>query len=111
MRRRAEFAATVRGGRRAAAGSVLVVHCRVSPDDTPARVGFIVGRTVGSAVARNRVRRRLRHLMRDRLGALPPGATLVVRANPAAVVASSSQLAAAVDGAVARAVAAAGEPA
>src|SRR5215813_4730379 len=39
------------------------------------RAGFVVSRAVGGAVARNRVRRRLRHLMRDRLVSLPAGAT------------------------------------
>ena len=31
----------------------------------PARVGFVVSKAVGNAVIRNRVKRRLRHLMRD----------------------------------------------
>lgn len=47
-----------------------------------ARAGFVVPRAVGPAVIRNRVRRRLRHLVRDRLVELPPGAVLVVRALP-----------------------------
>ena len=46
----------------------------------PTRVGFVVSRSVGTAVVRNRVRRRLRHLVRDRLADLPPASTLVVRA-------------------------------
>ena len=50
----------------------------------PARVGFVVGRTVGGSVDRHRVIRRLRHLVRDRLDLLPPGALVVVRALPAA---------------------------
>lgn len=56
------------------------------------RVGFVVSKKVGNAVCRNRVKRRLRHLMRERLGVLPHGATLVVRANPAAADASSDGL-------------------
>lgn len=56
------------------------------------RVGFVVSRAVGNAVVRNRVRRRLRHLVRDRLGELPPGAVVVVRALPDAAGASSSEL-------------------
>jgi ribonuclease P protein component len=39
---------------------------------------------VGPAVTRNLVKRRLRHLLRDRVASLPPGSTLVVRALPAA---------------------------
>jgi ribonuclease P protein component len=54
------------------------------PAGGPVRVGFVVGRKVGSAVQRNRVKRRLRHAVRDRLAELPAGATLVVRALPGA---------------------------
>ena len=54
------------------------------PDPGPARVGFVVPRTVGNAVSRNLVTRRLRHLARDRHSYLPRGALLVVRALPGA---------------------------
>jgi ribonuclease P protein component len=47
------------------------------------RVGFVVGGAVGNAVQRNRVRRRLRHLARERLASFPRGAVVVVRALPA----------------------------
>jgi ribonuclease P protein component len=57
-----------------------------------ARVGFIVSKAVGSAVVRHRVTRRLRHLMRDRITALPGGTLVVVRALPPAAVASSHDL-------------------
>lgn len=57
------------------------------------RAGFVVGRSVGNAVARNRTRRRLRHLVRDRLPSLPAGAALVVRALPGSGELSSSELA------------------
>lgn len=56
------------------------------------RVGFVVGRPVGGAVVRHRVQRQLRHLMRSRLGALPDGTLLVVRAQPAAADAGSAAL-------------------
>jgi ribonuclease P protein component len=57
------------------------------------RVGFVVGRSVGSAVVRNRVKRLLRHLVRVHLERLPPGGMLVVRANPAAAGSSWDTLA------------------
>jgi ribonuclease P protein component len=93
LRRRAEFTAVVRGGVRAGGGAV-VVHLRVPsrPSDDPARAGFVVSRAVGAAVVRNRVRRRLRHLVRPRLAELPGGSALVVRATPAAAALSSSDL-------------------
>jgi ribonuclease P protein component len=93
----AGFTATTRGGRRAGSRT-LVLHLalRDSPateasTDVP-RVGFAVGRTLGNAVTRNRVRRRLRHLVRERLARLPRSADLVVRALPAAADASYTSL-------------------
>jgi len=93
LRRRAEFTATVRGGVRSAAPAV-VLHLRVpsQPSADPARAGFVVSRAVGTAVARNRVRRRLRHLTAPRLAGLPGGSALVVRATPAAAVLSGADL-------------------
>jgi ribonuclease P protein component len=61
------------------------------------QVGFVVSRAVGNAVVRNRVRRRLRHLVRDRLGDVPGGAVLVVRALPGAAGASYDELRADLD--------------
>lgn len=66
------------------------------------KVGFVVGRTVGGAVIRHRVQRRLRHLMRARFAALPSGALVVVRALPAAASASSAVLGADLDSALGR---------
>lgn len=65
--------------------------------DAPARVGFVVSRAVGPAVTRNLVKRRLRHLLRERLGRLPRGSLLVVRALPAAAGTSYAELAADLD--------------
>ncbi|TKR27449.1 ribonuclease P protein component [Cellulomonas hominis] len=80
MRRSADFERAVRGGARAGR-STLVVHLvtRTDPGPGPA-VGFVVSKGVGNAVTRNRVKRRLRALTGERLGALPPDADLVVRA-------------------------------
>jgi ribonuclease P protein component len=55
-------------------------------------VGFVVGKGVGNAVTRNRVKRRLRHLSRERLSSVPGPALLVVRALPAAAEASYLEL-------------------
>ena len=80
LRRRSEFTAAVRTGRRAGRGS-LVIHLRSGEpgDTTPARAGFIISRAVGGAVVRNRVRRRLRQLVRAELAALPAGMLLWFR--------------------------------
>ena len=109
LRRRSDFAATIRGGRRAARGA-LVVHLDQVPapaepavSPAPPRAGFVVSKAVGGAVVRNRVKRRLRHLVRARIDTLPPGAMLVVRALPAAAERSFAELGADLDGALARA--------
>ncbi|WP_141014959.1 ribonuclease P protein component [Nocardioides sambongensis] len=56
------------------------------------RVGFVVSKAVGGAVVRNQVKRRLRHLVRERLDLLPGGSVLVVRATPASAAASYDEL-------------------
>lgn len=88
LRRREDFTAVLRRGRRVGRG-VLVTHLSVVIDESrfstlPARAGFVVSKAVGNAVVRNRVRRRLRHLMRDRLAELPAGSSVVIRALPGA---------------------------
>ena len=100
MRSPEEFKRTMRSGRRAGgaavAGHLLLVAGPVQNDVAP-KVGFIVSRAVGSAVVRNRVKRRLRGLMRRRLAWLPVGCLLVVRAHPAAAGARQADLAADLD--------------
>ena len=66
----------------------------------PTRVGFVVSKAVGTAVVRHRVSRRLRHLLRDRIGLFPAGTLVVVRALPSAAAASSRELGADVDSAL-----------
>lgn len=58
----------------------------------PARAGFIVGRAVGPAVRRNRVRRQLRHLIGPHLDAFAPGTVVIVRATGAAGAMSGREL-------------------
>jgi ribonuclease P protein component len=57
------------------------------------RVGFVVSKAVGPAVTRNLVKRRLRHLARERAASLSPDGMLVVRALPPAAQASYEELA------------------
>ena len=80
----------------------MVLHLWVDPDADagPVRVGFTVGKAVGNAATRNRVKRRLRHLTREHLPALeelPGRAALVVRALPPAAEASYATLGADLD--------------
>jgi ribonuclease P protein component len=105
MRHRSEFTLAVRQGTRAGRPSMtghLFTQAQDEPQDgsrrgEPAKVGFIVSRAVGTAVVRNRVKRRLRVLARGYLGVLPAGSLLVVRANPPAAAARQADLAADLD--------------
>jgi ribonuclease P protein component len=56
-------------------------------DPRAVRVGFVVGKSVGNAVTRNRVRRRLRHLAAAELPGTPSQVSVVVRALPRAAAA------------------------
>lgn len=91
LTRPVDFSDTVRRGRRAKCSRV-VLHYRTNDDFHPARVGFIVSKAIGGAVVRNRVKRRLRHLLSENLGQLPVGSHLVVRALPSAADASHAAL-------------------
>ncbi|MBB4767272.1 ribonuclease P protein component [Actinoplanes digitatis] len=62
-----------------------------------------MSKAVGNAVVRNKVRRRLRHLVRPRLTDLPDGTLLVVRALPASASASFERLGTDLDAALAAA--------
>jgi ribonuclease P protein component len=88
------FAEATRRGRRAGTRS-LVLHLQVCEgQERPAgrRVGLVVSKAVGNAVTRNHVKRRLRHLARERLSSLPGSCVLVVRALPPAGLASYAEL-------------------
>ena len=62
LTRRTDFRAAA-GGARASAGA-FVVQARRRGETGPARIGFTVSKQVGNAVERNRVRRRLREIVR-----------------------------------------------
>lgn len=59
---------------------------------TDTRAAVVVSRRVGSAVVRNRVKRRLREIYRHRRTMLKSGLLLVVTAKPAASTATSQSL-------------------
>ena len=61
------------------------------------RCGFAISKRVGTAVVRNRIRRRLREHLRARLAAIGAGYDLVLSARPAAAHATFEELGAALD--------------
>jgi len=58
----------------------------------PAKAGIITSKRVGGAVVRNKVRRRLRELIRASRPDFPPGAWIVAIAKPASATASFEEL-------------------
>ena len=98
LRRRPEFTAVVRSGRRAGRPTMVLHYLPERPVDgvlssTPARnratahpssarVGLVVGKSVGNSVVRHRVSRRLRAAAAEELHRLPATADLVLRARP-----------------------------
>jgi ribonuclease P protein component len=89
------FRRTVRSGRRAGSGA-LVVHLSggsLGHEDRGPVVGLVVSKAVGNAVVRNQVKRRLRHVVKPFLAQLSGGTELVVRALPRAAGMSSAELA------------------
>jgi ribonuclease P protein component len=62
LRQRADFLAAAAGSKVPTAAFVL--QARLRDDGGPVRVGFTVSKKVGNAVERNRVRRRLREMVR-----------------------------------------------
>ena len=62
LRQRADFLAVADGARTSSAAFVL--QGRKRDDDGPVRVGFTVTRKNGTATERNRIRRRLRELVK-----------------------------------------------
>lgn len=73
----------LRRGRRRRSGPVTISWVPGDPDEPP-RVAYTIGRRVGSAVVRNRLRRRLRMLIRGAAPLLSPGAYLIGVAPQAA---------------------------
>ena len=62
LKQRADFLAAAAGHRAPAGGFVLQARDRL--EDGPVRVGFTCSKKVGNSVERNRVRRRLREVVR-----------------------------------------------
>jgi ribonuclease P protein component len=101
LKQRADFLAAAGGVKVPVA--TFVLQSRNRQDPGPTRIGFTVSRKVGNAVERNRVRRRLRELVRLTSGdALRPGHDYVLVGRRAALSVPFSSLVADYDRALMR---------
>ena len=91
MRTSANFSHTVRSGVRNGRRN-LVLYMVSTSSDVPSQIGFIVAKTVGNAVTRNLVKRRLRAIVVETIKQSPYGLNVVVRALPVSSHASFSEL-------------------
>jgi ribonuclease P protein component len=101
LRRRTDFRAAA-AGLRASVGA-FVMQARRRAEDGPVRIGFTVSRQVGNAVERNRVRRRLREMVRlSRGGGMQDGHDYVLIGRRTALAAPFGQMRQELDAALSR---------
>jgi ribonuclease P protein component len=91
MRTSANFSHTVRSGVRNGRRNVVLYVVSTAADES-SQIGFIVAKTVGNAVTRNLVKRRLREIAFETVRQYPTGINVVVRALPASASASWQDL-------------------
>lgn len=101
LRQRADFLAAATGIKAPAAAFVL--QARKRADDGPVRLGFTVSKKVGNAVERNRVRRRLKEVVRlSTSGRMQTGHDYVLVGRKAALNVPFERIAEEFDGALRR---------
>jgi ribonuclease P protein component len=61
-----------------------VIYVAASPEERAARVGIVVGKSVGGSVERHRVARRIRGAVAPLVPRLPVGSRVLIRALPGA---------------------------
>lgn len=76
-----DFRSTMKSGRKVGSDH-LVIYLKRDEDQPHARFGFVVAKTVGGAVKRNLVKRRMREISRELLAEIGAGFSVVVRALP-----------------------------
>ena len=91
LTRSAEFEQVKKNGR-AQHGRLIVLSVLPANGATRFRAGFVTSRAIGRAVVRNRVRRRLREVVRRHQGELINGVWIVTIARASAARASYQQL-------------------
>jgi ribonuclease P protein component len=91
--RPADYERVYENGMRHTSRDLMVLYLQ-RDDDAAARVGLTVGRALGGAVVRNRMKRRLREAVRMHRGTLPGAVDVVLHPRKPALKTESAQLAA-----------------
>jgi ribonuclease P protein component len=91
MTRSTDFHGTVKHGTRAVQPD-LVIYARPGSAAEAPKVGLIVARSVGSAVQRHQLARRLRHVARTVVEGLQRSEQVVIRALPSSREVTSARL-------------------
>jgi len=100
LRQRPDFLAAAAGLKVSA--TAFTLQARRRADEGAPRVGFTVSRKVGNAVERNRVRRRLREIVRLKPASLKPGHDYVLVGRRAGLTESFERMRADLDTALER---------
>jgi ribonuclease P protein component len=93
MTRSTQFGATVKHGTRAVQPDLVIYARRGNENEAEApKVGLIISRSVGSAVQRHQLARRLRHVARRMVDGLERSEQVVIRALPSSRNVGSARL-------------------
>lgn len=85
LKKRSEFLRVAQGGRKRVTATLVMQAMARDPGEASARVGFTTSKKLGNAVARNRIRRRLKAACAQVLPQrAQPGCDYVVIGRPAA---------------------------
>jgi ribonuclease P protein component len=91
LRRTVDFQRLRRHGRRTTTDALTIVRSDASPGDDVSLVGISIKKTIGKAVIRNKIRRRLTAILDQRLAGRAP-MRLILDARPEAARATFAQL-------------------
>ncbi|MBV8489181.1 MAG: ribonuclease P protein component [Candidatus Eremiobacteraeota bacterium] len=83
MRRRADFARLRQRGRRVGTPTLTLYRGDARTNDLTSLVGITVTKSIGKAVVRNKLRRRLAAIVHEALAGMPPVRLLVVARSAA----------------------------
>jgi len=91
LSRSRDFDAVYRQGRSVSTRYLVLYSFAREDDVTEPRLGLAVPKAAGNAVTRNKIKRQLRELWRDRLGTVAPGRDYVLIVRPGLAEASEAQ--------------------